>query len=142
MLDFVELGVRRLHVIEKSSWCRYDYVEAAAKRVLLRSHANSADDDGGGYRRVSSDRFELFHDLRRQLTCRCEDERARGAARTLDQLVEDREKKSSSLAAASRCACEDIPSGDCGRYCVSLDGSGTNKSKLFQSPEEAWIEIQ
>ena len=68
------------------------HVDAGAERVLLRSHADAAEDRGGGDRRVHRELLELLQNLRRELARRREDERARRAARTLEQVDEEWEE--------------------------------------------------
>src|SRR5687767_10051930 len=46
ILDLVEPGVRRPHVIEKPARCRNENVGTAAESVLLRSHSYATDDHG------------------------------------------------------------------------------------------------
>ena len=77
----VELGVRRAEVIEQPARRGDDDVHAAAERVLLRAHADAAEDRGAGERRVHGERVEVLEDLRRQLARRRQHQRARRAAR-------------------------------------------------------------
>ena len=77
----VELGVRRLEVIEQPARRGDDHVHAAAEGVLLRAHADAAVDRGAGQRRVHGERVEVLEDLRRQLARRRQHQRARRPAR-------------------------------------------------------------
>ena len=72
---------REFEDIEKSARSGDDYVESTSQSVLLRTHSDTADDDGRGYGSVCSDRFELLHDLGCKLTRWGEDQRACRAAR-------------------------------------------------------------
>ena len=78
------------------------------KRVLLRSHADAAEHRRGGHRRMHREIVEVVDDLRRQLARRRQHQRARGAARLVDQLVQDRQQKRGRLAAAGHGAGEQV----------------------------------
>ena len=90
--DAVQLRVRRAEVIEQAPGGADDNVDAAAEGVLLRPHADAAEDRGAVDRRVDGEVLEVLEDLRRQLTRRRDDQRARRPARLADQLVEDRQQ--------------------------------------------------
>ena len=59
---------------------RDDDVDAAAEGVLLRSHADAAEDRGAGDRRVHRQIVEVGENLRRELACRRQHQRASYAA--------------------------------------------------------------
>ena len=109
ILEAGELRVRRPKMIEQPARRRDDDVHAAAKRVLLRTHADAAKHRGAGDRRVHRQIGQVFDDLRRQLTRRRQDERTRHAARLRHQPVEDRQQERSGLAAAGHRAGKQIP---------------------------------
>ena len=56
VLELVHPGVARAHVIEQPAGRRDDDVDAAPERVLLRSHADAAEDRRAGDRRVDRER--------------------------------------------------------------------------------------
>ena len=74
-------------MIEQAARRGDDDVDAAAKRVLLRPHADAAVDGRAGHRRVHGQVVQILEDLRGQLARRREDERlasSRAAGRSGD----------------------------------------------------------
>ena len=69
----VELRVRVLEVVEQAAGRGDEDVDAAAERLLLRRHADAAEDRGAGERRVPGEVGEVLVDLRRELARRRED---------------------------------------------------------------------
>jgi len=142
MFDLVELGVRLGEVIEQAARCRDNDVDARTKRVLLRTHANAAENRGTGERRVHGDFLELLDDLCRELTRRRHDEGARGAARSLEQLVKDWKKERGGLAASRHRAGEHVATFHRGGNRVDLNRSGTGEAELFDAAEQVAVQLE
>ena len=137
-----ELGVGMGEVIQQPAGGRDDDVRAAPEGVLLRAHADAAEHGRRGDRGVHREIVEVLHDLRGQLAGRGEDERPGGAARLVDQPVEDRQDEGRGLAAAGHGAGEDVPAGEGGRNRVGLDRRGAGEAELFDALEEIGVELQ
>ena len=137
-----ELRVRRSQVVEQAAGRRHEDVDAAAERVLLRPHADAAEDRGAGDRRVDGEIVEVLEDLRRQLARRREDERARGAARPVDEPVQDRQQEGGGLAAAGHGAGEDVAAGERGRDGLGLDGRRAREAEFLDGLEEARVQLE
>ena len=75
--QLIELGVRLAEVVQQASGRGDQHIGAAAERVLLRSHADAAEDGGRGQGGVNGDIAEALIDLRRQLAGGRQHERAR-----------------------------------------------------------------
>ena len=119
-----------------------DHVDAAAERVLLRPHADAAEDGRGGQRRVHGEVVEVFDDLRRQLARRRQDERARRAARLVDQPMEDRQQERGGLAAAGHRAGEQVLAGHRERNRVSLNRRRSCETEIFEPLEQAGMKSE
>ena len=102
-------GLREM--VEQAAGRADDDVDAAAEGVLLRPHADAAEDGRGGDRRVHGEVVQVLDDLRRQLARRRQHERARRAARLVDEPVQDRQQKRRGLAAAGHRAGEQVAAG-------------------------------
>ena len=142
VLQAAELRVGRAEVIEQAAGRRDDDVDAAAEGVLLRPHADAAEDGGRGQRRVHREVVEVFDDLRRELARRRQHERARRAARLADQAVEDRQQKRRGLAAAGHGAGEQVLAGHRERNRVSLNRRRSRKTEIFEPLEQAGMESE
>ena len=138
----VELRVRRAQVIEQPSGRGNQHVDAAAKRVLLRPHPDAAENRRAGDRRVHGEIVEVGEDLRRELPRRREHERARGAARLLDQLVQDRQQEGCGLAAAGLRARQHIAAFEPRRDRVGLDWRRAGESEFLDAFEQAGVEFE
>jgi hypothetical protein len=117
-------------VIEQPAGRGDDDVDAAAERVLLRSHADAAVDRRSGYWRVERQRVEVLQDLRRELAGRGEDKCPRRAPRPADQSMKDREQECRGFSAAGLRAGEEVASLERGRNRLRLDRRGTGKAEL------------
>ena len=142
VLQAAELRIRRAEVIEQPAGRGDDDVDAAAEGVLLRPHADAAEDGRRGQRRVHREVVEVFDNLRRQLARRREHERARGAARLTDEPVQNRQQKRRGLAAAGHGAGEQILAGHRQRNRVSLNGCRSRKSEVFEPLEQAGMKSE
>jgi hypothetical protein len=91
---------------------------------------------------VHRDIVEVLHDLRGQLAGRGDDERPGGAARLVDQPVQDRQAEGRGFAAPGHGAGEDVAAGHGGRYRVGLDRGGAGEAELFDALEKAGVELQ
>ena len=107
-----ELRVGEPEVIEQPAGRRDQDVDAAADGVLLRPHADTAEDRRGGDGRVHGEIVQILEDLGRQLARGREHERPRRAARLLDQLVQDGQQEGGGLAASGGGAGEHVPAGE------------------------------
>ena len=83
---------------------------------------------------------EVLDDLRGELTRRRQHERARGAARLLDEAVQDRQQERGGLAAAGHRAREQILARHRERNRVGLNRGRTSEPEIFQAFEETGME--
>ena len=121
---------------------RDDDVDAAAERVLLRPHADAAEDGGRGQRRVHGEIVQVFDDLRRQLARRRQHQRARRPARLVHQAVQDRQQKRRGLAAAGHRAGEQVLAGERQRNRVGLNGRRPRETEIFQPLQQAGMQSE
>ena len=140
VLQPAELGVRHGEMVEQAAGRGDDDVDAAAEGVLLRTHADAAEDGRGGHRRVHGKVVQVLDDLRRQLASRRQHERARGAARLVDQPMQNRQQERRRLAAAGRRACEQVAAGQRERNRVGLNRGRSGEAEIFQTPKKARME--
>ena len=143
MLDLVELRVRMLEMVEQPARRGDDDVDAGAERVLLRAHADAAEDGGAGDRRVHGELLELLEDLRGELTRRREDERARRAARSC------RAAGGESAAGTRRsCRCRSCAQASTSRPSIAggngvgLNGRRAREAELFDASEEIAMKFE
>ena len=136
-----ELRVRRAEVIEQPARRADDDVDAAAEGVLLRAHADAAEDGRAGDRRVDGEVGQVLEDLRGQLARRRQDERARRAARLRHQPLQDRQQERDRLAAACHGASEQILAFERRRNRVGLNRRRSGEPEVLQSFEEIWVEL-
>ena len=133
-----ELRVRLPEMIEQPARRADDDVDAAAERVLLRSHADAAVDRGRGQRRVHGEVVQVFDDLRRELARRRQDQRARRPARLRRiSCVQNRQQEGGGLAAAGHRAGEQVLSGERRRNRVGLNRRRPREAEIFQAPQQA-----
>src|SRR5207249_295988 len=92
-LETVERSMGILKMIEQPAGRRHQDVDALAERLLLRPHADAAEDGRAGQIRKAGEPFEMLDDLRRQLASGGEDESAGGAAGLVDETVKDRQEE-------------------------------------------------
>ena len=97
--------------------------------MLLRPHADAAEDRRGGDRRVHREVVQVLENLRRQLARRRQHERARRAARLVDQPVQDRQQERRGLAAAGHRAGEHVAPRERRRNGVGLDRASGGRSR-------------
>ena len=143
MFDLVELRVRLLEVIEQAARRGDDDVDARAERVLLRAHADAAEDRRAGDRRVHGDFLELFDDLRRELARRRHDERARRAAlvaRAVDGGWAAGTRRSLPLPVIAQ-ASTSRPS-IAGGIASDLNRSGSGEAELFDAAEQVAVQMK
>ena len=129
-------------MIEQPAGRADDHVDAAAERVLLRPHADAAVDRRRGERRVDREIVEVFDNLRRELAGRRQHERARRAARLVDQPMQDRQQERRGLAAAGHGAGEQVLSGHRQRNRIGLNRSRTRETEIFQSLQQAGMQSE
>ena len=135
ILQPLQLAVGRLEMVEQTARRGDDDVDARAEGVLLRPHADAAEDGGRRQRRVHREVVEVGDDLRRELTRRRQHECARRAALLGHQLVQQRQQEGRGLAAAGRGAGEEIPARKRGRDRIGLNRSGTGESEVLDPGE-------
>src|SRR2546422_3386925 len=85
----LELRVRLPEVVEQPARRRDDHVDAAPERVLLRAHADAAEDRRSRERRVHGQLGEVRVDLRRQLAGGGEDQGPGEAAALRQEALHD-----------------------------------------------------
>ena len=110
--------------------------------VLLRAHADAAEDRGAGERSVYGDLLELLDDLRRELTRRRHDQGARRAARPLEQLVKNGQEERGGLAASRHRAGEHVATFYRGGNRVDLNRSGSGEAELFDAAEQVAVQLE
>ena len=135
-------GVGLGEVIQQTAGSRDDDIHPAPEGVLLRSHADPAEHGRRRDRRVHREIVEVLHDLCGQLTGRGEDEGPGGAARLVDEAVQDRQHEGRGLAAPGHGAGEDVPAGQGGRHRVRLDRCRAREAELLHALEETGVELQ
>ncbi len=139
-LEAFELRVRLAEMVQQAAGRRDDDVDAAAEGVLLRSHADAAEDGGGRDRRVHRQVVQVFDDLRRELARGREHQRAGGAAGAIDQGMEDRQEERHGLAAAGGRAREQVASVEGRGNGVRLDGGGAGETEFLDALEQGGME--
>ena len=141
-LQPVELRVAEAEVVEEAAGSRDDDVDPGAEGVLLRPHADAAEDGGAGERRVDGELPRVLVDLGGQLARRRDDQGAREAARLPDETVEDREDEGGRLAAPRHRAGEEVLAGEGGGDRVVLDRGGPGEAQLLDAAEEVGVETE
>ena len=140
--NVVELRVGRAQVIEQAAGRGDDDVDAAAKRVLLRSMAHATVDGGASDGRVRREILQIVENLRRQLARGRQDQRARRAARAVLQALENRQQKRRGLAAAGLRAGDQIAPGERGGNRFGLDGRRTNETQILDTEHQTGMKLQ
>ncbi len=110
--------------------------------MLLRPHADAAEDGRAREGRVDGELPRVLVDLGRQLARRRDDQAAREAARLPDEAVEDREDEGGRLAAPRHRAGEDVLAGEGGGDRVVLDRGGPREAQLLDAAEEVGVETE
>ena len=121
---------------------RDDDVDAAAEGVLLRPHADAAEDGRAVDRRVDGEVVQVLEDLRRELARRRETSARVVPRGLLDQLVEDRQQERGRLAAAGHGAGEDVAALERRRNGVGLDRGRPGETEVFEASEEVGVELE
>lgn len=142
VLEARELRVRLPEVVEQSPGRGDEDVNAAPERVFLRSHPHATKDGCPGYRRMHGQRAQFLKDLRGELTRGCEHECARGAARTIDELVHDGQEERGRLAAPRHGAGEEVTPVERGRDGRFLDGRRAAETGFLHPLEEAGVKLE
>ena len=135
-------GIGLGEVVQQPAGRGDDDVHPAPEGMLLGAHADPAEHGRRRHRGVYRQILEVLDDLRGQLAGRGEDEGPGGAARLVDQPVEDRQPERRGLAAAGHGAGEDVPAGQCGRHRVRLDRGRAGEPELLDALEETGVELQ
>jgi hypothetical protein len=117
-------------------------VDATAKRVFLRTGADTAENRSTADRGVHGQVFQVFANLRRQFTRRDQHERTSDAARFVDELVNNREQKGRGLAAACLRATQDVAPFERGRNGIALNTGGTDVAEILDRLKQAGVEIE
>ena len=140
ILKAAEPRVRRTEMVEQTAGRPDDDVDAAAKRVLLRPHADAAEYSGSSDGRVHREIVEVAEDLGRELAGRRQNERPRDAAALVDQALEDGQQERGRLAASSHCRREKVASVERGRNRIGLNGRRTREAEILQTSEQMRME--
>ncbi len=127
-------------VIEQAPGRRHNHADAAAKRVLLRAHADASEHGRSGHRRVHSQFLQVCVDLGGQLASGRQDERAGGAARLGHQPVQNREQKRGGLAAARHGAGQDVSALRRRWNRLILDGGRAQKPEFLDAFQQVRME--
>jgi hypothetical protein len=85
---------------------------------------------------------EVLYDLRGQLAGRGEDERPRGAARLVDQPVQDREEEGGRLPAARLSRGEQVAPVEGRRNGIGLDRRRPGEPEIPEGAEQAGMELK
>ncbi len=136
VLQAVQLCVRLREMVQQPARRADDDVDAAAERVLLRPHADAAEDRRRGERCMHGEIVEVFDDLRGELARRRQHERARAALPLGKQPLQHGQHERGGLAAAGHRAREQVLSGERQRDRVALNRGGTRESEIFQALEK------
>ena len=142
MLHRGQRGVRLRHVIEQPTRRGHHQVYFRAEGMLLRTHADAAVDRGTRQRRMHRERLRRFEDLQREFTRRYHDQRARGAARTGQHAVQNRQQECCRLATTRLRTRQHVPSVARGRNGVGLNRRRTRKPQLLDGLHEGRVERQ
>ncbi len=142
VLEMRELRVAEAEVIEQTPRRCDDEVGSASKRVLLRPHRRATVDRRAGDRRVHGEVLEVVQNLRRQLARRRQDERARDAARLVDQVMRDRQEERAGLAASGHGAGEEITPFERERNARFLNRRRPNEAELLDSLEQTRMKLE
>jgi hypothetical protein len=141
-LETLEAGVGEAEVVQQPAGGRDQDVDAPAERVLLRAHADAAEDAGAGERGVDGQGLQMLRDLGGQLARGREHEGARRPAGLAGETVEDREEEGGGLPAAGHRAREDVAAregrGD-GRL---LDRRGAREAELAHAAQQIRVEAE
>src|SRR3989449_9143214 len=138
----LELRVRLPEVVEEPARRRDDHVHTAPERVLLRAHADAAEDCGARERRVHGELDEVRVDLRGELAGGREDQGPGDAAALRQEPLHDGEEERRGLPAAGHRAGEDVAARESGRDGVSLDGCRAGEAELARRTEEGGVEAE
>ena len=107
-----------------------------------RSGGDAAEDGGAIDRRVHGQVLHVLEDLRRKFPRRRDDEGPSLAARTVHQAVQDGQHEGGGLAAACRCARQQVATGQCRRNRIALDGGRTHETEFLGRTDEARVQVQ
>jgi len=129
-------------MIEQATRRADDHVDAAAKGVLLRSHSDAAEHGRPGDWRVHGQVGEVFENLRGELARRRQHERARGAARLPDEVMQDRKQKRDGFPTSGHRARKQIASFERRRNGVALDRRRLMKPEIAQPLQETRVDLQ
>jgi hypothetical protein len=91
---------------------------------------------------VDGERIEVLGDLRRQLACRGEDERARGPARLVNQAMQDRQQKRGRLPAAGLRAGQQVFARKRGRNRLGLNRCRAGEPELANALQKVGMEVE
>jgi hypothetical protein len=134
--------VRRLQVVEQATRGGDDHVNAAPERVFLGPHPDAADHRRPGDRGVDRQVGEVLEDLERQLARRRQHQRAGGPARTIDELVHDRQQERGRLAAPGHRRREDVAPLEGRGNGLRLDGRGAGEAEFLEALRQARVQLE
>ena len=129
-------------MIEQASGRADDDVDTAAKGVLLRAHADTAEHGRGGDRRVRREIVHVGKHLRRELARRRQDQRARRSARLAHQLMQDRQDKRRGLPGSRHRGGQQVAAFERRWNRVGLNRRRAAVSEVLESALERGMELQ
>jgi hypothetical protein len=119
-----------------------EYVDAHTEGVLLRTHADAAEDRGRSQRRVDRQCGQIFRDLCRQFARRCQHEGARRAAWAPHQLVQDGQQERRRLAAPGHRTGQQVAALERGRDRFRLNRCGSGEAEILETAEEVGMKLE
>ena len=128
-LDAAQRRVGRAHVVEQTAGRRDDHVDAPPEGLLLRPHADAAEDRRRRRARVAPELPEVLLDLRGQLARGSQDERARRALGLVRQTMKDRQGEGRGLAAAGHGRRDEVTAFEGRRDRLFLDRGRLRRSR-------------
>ena len=141
-LEAFELRVRESEVVEQAARCRDQDVDARAEGMLLRAHADAAEDRGGRERRVDGELARVLVDLGGELARGRQHERPRHAALLAHEAVQDRKDEGGRLAAAGHGAGEHVLALEGGGHGVLLDRGRAGEAHLLDAAQQVRVESE
>jgi hypothetical protein len=138
-LQPLELRVGEAEVVQEPSRRGHDHVHARPEGVLLRPHADAAEDGRARHRRVHGHLVQVLVDLGRQLARRGDDERAGHAAALRHEAVEDGQDERRRLAAARHGTGKHVAAFHRRGDRVLLDRGGAREAHLLDAAEKSGV---
>ena len=141
-LDAAQRRVRRAHVVEQTAGCGDDHVDAPAEGLLLRPHAEAAEDRRRRRARVASELPDVLLDLRGQLARGRQDEGPGHALGLVRQAMQDRQGEGRGLAAAGHRRRDEVTSLDGRRDRLFLDRGRLREAEVGDAAQQRRVELE